>query len=41
MQVELLGTSELQCGRSCEDHMVYGYQLEVGSGVCFVKEQFA
>jgi hypothetical protein len=41
--VNLLGTNERGCGRSCAKHQVAscGSQLEVGRYVCFVKEHFA
>jgi hypothetical protein len=40
-QVEVVGTGESQCGRSCNEHGVCGLQLCEGSNVCFCKTRFA
>ena len=41
-QVEVVGTTESQCGRSCRDHNCCGAALlRVGSHVCFRKTRFA
>jgi hypothetical protein len=38
--IKIVGINELQCGRSCNDHVVCGQFLKCGSYVCFCAERF-